>query len=110
MNVVSAWLLSSGGHDHGFGHGHGHDHSNDAGRRIDLPGGSALLTIAEDGVPPRFRLRPGITRADGLGAVLIETERPNGTRRVSGIARRDPGASCVYGVGPDWTGDDPGRV
>ena len=30
VNVVSAWLLSSGGHDHGFGHGLGHDHGHDA--------------------------------------------------------------------------------
>jgi cation diffusion facilitator family transporter len=88
VNVVSAWLLSSGGHDHGFGHGLGHDHGHDAEHRIDVPGGSLLLTIVEDGVPPRFRLRHDNSRSDALGPVLIETERPDGSRQVFAMADR----------------------
>ena len=29
VNIVSAWLLSSGGHHHGHGHGHGHEHGRE---------------------------------------------------------------------------------
>jgi cation diffusion facilitator family transporter len=29
VNIVSAWLLSSGGHHHGHGHGHGHEDEDD---------------------------------------------------------------------------------
>jgi cation diffusion facilitator family transporter len=29
VNIVSALLLSGGGHDHGHGHSHGHDHDHD---------------------------------------------------------------------------------
>src|ERR1700739_2501213 len=35
VNIASAWLLSSGGHDHHHGHGHGHGHSHSHGHGHD---------------------------------------------------------------------------
>lgn len=78
VNIASAWLLSSGGHDH---HHHDHDHTAQAEQqRISLDAGSLLLEIHEDGVPPRFRLRA--EGAAQLGGWSIETIRPDGQRRV----------------------------
>ena len=88
VNIVSAWLLSGGDH-HGHGHGHGHAHStaHDAGhdhedevQRLITASGSADLSIFEDGVPPRFRLRfsePGSARV-----LSLVTLRPDGQRHV----------------------------
>ena len=86
VNIVSAWLLSGGDH-HGHGHGHGHAHGGHAGhehedeaQRLDHGYGSADLSIFEDGVPPRFRLRfsePGSARV-----LSLETVRPDGQRQV----------------------------
>ncbi|HZZ30716.1 MAG TPA: CDF family Co(II)/Ni(II) efflux transporter DmeF [Phenylobacterium sp.] len=84
VNVASAWLLG-GGHDHGHGHHHGHaghdDHAHDEVHRIETTDGVVELSIFEDGVPPRFRLR-----AEGqsafAGAVSIETIRPDGSRQL----------------------------
>jgi cation diffusion facilitator family transporter len=94
VNVVSAWLLSGGDH-HGHGHGHGHAHSNahDAGhdhedevQRLITASGSADLSIFEDGVPPRFRLRfsePGSARV-----LSLVTLRPDGQRQVFSFENR----------------------
>ena len=85
VNVASAWLLSAGGHDHGHGHSHGHDHSHhdvhahDDTHRIAVGGRAMLLSIHEDGVPPRFRL----ASPDGdpiRSEVTIETVREGGRR------------------------------
>jgi cation diffusion facilitator family transporter len=88
VNIVSAWLLSGGDH-HGHGHGHSHAHSNghDAGhdhedevQRLITASGSADLSIFEDRVPPRFRLRfsePGSARV-----LSLVTLRPDGQRDV----------------------------
>lgn len=94
VNLASAWLLSGGhhghahGHSHGPGHGHAHDHGEDI-RRIVLAGGGWLeLEVFEDGVPPRFRLRP----SEGLrlhpSYVVIETVRPGGDRQTFTFADR----------------------
>ncbi|MDE8348036.1 MAG: CDF family Co(II)/Ni(II) efflux transporter DmeF [Acidocella sp.] len=85
VNVVSAWLLSGGGHHHhGHGHDHGHDHAhhhdhNDF-QTITTTSGTLALEIFEDGVPPRLRLtaRTGALPA----AASIETIRPDGGRQV----------------------------
>ena len=94
VNIVSAWLLSGGDH-HGHGHGHGHAHSNahDAGhdhedevQRLITASGSADLSIFEDGVPPRFRLRfsePGSARV-----LSLVTLRPDGQRQVFSFVNR----------------------
>jgi cation diffusion facilitator family transporter len=94
VNIVSAWLLSGGDH-HGHGHGHGHAHNNtrDAGhdhedevQRLITAAGSADLSIFEDGVPPRFRLRfsePGSARV-----LSLVTLRPDGQRQVFSFENR----------------------
>jgi cation diffusion facilitator family transporter len=86
VNIVSAWLLSGGdhhGHGHGHAHGHaGHEHEDEAQRLITATG-SADLSIFEDGVPPRFRLKfsePG--SSSGRGVLGLETLRPDGQRQV----------------------------
>jgi len=90
VNIASAWLLSVGGHDHGHHHhGHSHDdhHHGAQEHRFDFGGGSLRLEIFEDGVPPRFRLS-----ADGAGLpgeAMIETTRPDGSRQIFAMARRE---------------------
>lgn len=79
VNVASAWLLSAGGHDHG--HGHSHDHENhDEAQRIMLAGRSMLLSIHENGVPPRFRLSSEMGSALPSD-VTIETVREGSVRQ-----------------------------
>lgn len=79
VNLASAWLLSRGGHHHhGHGHGHeAHDHEEEA-HRIAARGGALVLSVFEDGVPPRFQLRrEGGTRLEPA-SVALETVRPDG--------------------------------
>ncbi len=63
VNVASAWLLSSAGHDHGHSRGHSHgaptseeDDGDEGAHRVQTAAGSVVLEIFEHGVPPRFRL------------------------------------------------------
>jgi cation diffusion facilitator family transporter len=94
VNVASAWLLS-GGHDHGHGHGHAHghgghhDHADDEAvvRQLSVAGLDVMLSIHEDGVPPRFRL----VAAGGAplpSEVSVETIRPDGARQRFSFADR----------------------
>src|SRR5580704_1599154 len=91
VNVASAWLLSSGGHQHGHAHGHGHaheGHDHDEAHQIATEIGVVLLEVFEDGVPPRFRLR-GDTGHDLAGqAVAVETVRPDGSRQIFAMTNR----------------------
>ncbi|HEY2052230.1 MAG TPA: CDF family Co(II)/Ni(II) efflux transporter DmeF [Caulobacteraceae bacterium] len=86
VNVASAWLLSSGGHDHhhghghSHGHGHGHDHAEEA-MEVATASGVVLVSIFEDGVPPRFRVRRADGQRSGSSDVAIETIRPDGARQ-----------------------------
>jgi hypothetical protein len=87
--AISAWRELSAGGRHGHSHGHGHSHAHnfayrDNGRlhgpelqRVATDYGDLLLSIYEDGVPPRFRLTGA--HAD---AVRVETLRPEGVRQV----------------------------
>jgi cation diffusion facilitator family transporter len=77
VNIASAWLLS-GGHRHH--HHHGHGHAEDA-QRVTVGDAVLLLTIHENGVPPRFQLRPSGGAAPAAGGVSIETIRPDGARQ-----------------------------
>jgi nickel/cobalt transporter (NicO) family protein len=71
-------------HDHGHHEHHGHDqhahdHGHDETRRIDTGHGVVELSVFEDGVPPRWRLR---TLSGGpwfARDVVVTTERPDGT-------------------------------
>ena len=78
VNVVSAWLLSRGGHHH---HGHDHDHEHhhhDESRPLEIAGAVYQLSVFEDGAPPRFRLAGPRLQA---AATEIETTRPDGARQ-----------------------------
>lgn len=76
VNVVSAWLLSSGGHHHHHHHGHGHQHAD--AHSADLGGTDLTVEIHEAGVPPRFRVHGAIPAAE----LTAETIRPDGSRKV----------------------------
>ena len=86
VNIGSAWLLSSGGHHH---HDHGHAHDESTGRhRIAAAGGTLLLEIHEDGVPPRFRLQRENPPTPLRAGTAIETLRPDGSRHVFQMSDR----------------------
>jgi cation diffusion facilitator family transporter len=95
------------GHDHGHGHDHDHRHAHDHGheqrqarahpghdhdesRHIATASGVVLLEIFEDGVPPRFRLRPESGQKLAAASVSVETVRHDGARQV--FAFTDQGA------------------
>jgi len=87
VNVASVWLLSSGGHHHGHGYPHeGHDH--DDAHSIKTNAGVVILEVFEDGVPPRFRLRPETGCTLASQAISIETVRPDGMRQRFTMADR----------------------
>ena len=82
VNVGSVWLLSGGHGHHGHGHGHGADHDHEEGRRIETHIGSLVLSVFEDGVPPRFRIRTELGAAPAAADISIETERSGGVRQM----------------------------
>ncbi len=84
VNVASAWLLSRGGHHHHRGTAHTHAHG-DAERSLDFAVGRCILSIHEDGVPPRFRLAGPPLAASRAS---IETVRPDGMRQRFALADR----------------------
>jgi cation diffusion facilitator family transporter len=91
VNIASAWLLSSGEH-HGHSHGHGHAHEGqDHGEshEIATAAGTVFLEVFEDGVPPRFRLRPKTGSALDAQVSSIETVRPDGTRQLFAMRDKD---------------------
>jgi cation diffusion facilitator family transporter len=79
VNIASAWLLSGGEHP-GHSHGPAHD-GHDESKRIATRDGEAVLTVFEDGVPPRFRLTRRTGPALSPSAVCVETVRPDGARQ-----------------------------
>jgi cation diffusion facilitator family transporter len=95
VNLASVWLLGAGGHHHGPGHSHGHGHDHDADEHghgeeqhlIATDAGDLVLSVFEDGVPPRFRLRrEGLMLS--LAMVSLETVRPDGARQQFAFADR----------------------
>ena len=83
VNVASAWILSGGDHHH---HGHSQDSDHDEVQRIVTNGGTVMLEVFEDGVPPRFRLRSESGFTLTAATTTIETERPDGTRQLFTMA------------------------
>jgi nickel/cobalt exporter len=67
-------------HHHGHGH-HDHDghHHHDEVRTIDTGHGVVELSIFEDGVPPRWRLRTVSGNSWGAADVMVSTERSDGS-------------------------------
>ena len=91
VNLASVWLLGAGGHHHGHGHSHGHDgtghgHGEEE-HVIAVDGGDLVLSVFEDGVPPRFRLR-GESLALSPATVSLETLRSDGARHQFTFADR----------------------
>ncbi len=86
VNVGSAWLLSGGGGHQHHGHGHDHDDLGLDGHEEEYPLethiGPILLSVFEDGVPPRFRIRSESGASLPASAISIETERVGDTRRL----------------------------
>lgn len=82
-----------GDHDHGHDHSHGARHVHDAGghaahrhdesKRIDTGHGVLILDVFEEGVPPRFRVKPegNSMLLPEAGALSVETVRPDGRRQ-----------------------------
>jgi nickel/cobalt exporter len=85
MLCVAAWMLWRTWRDQHHHHHHGHSHGEE--QVIDTGHGQAHVTIYEDGVPPRFRLR--FEGAPWPPAhVSVQTQRPDGSRqRFTFIAR-----------------------
>ncbi|MFI4966009.1 MAG: CDF family Co(II)/Ni(II) efflux transporter DmeF [Caulobacterales bacterium] len=88
VNLASAWLLSRGGHHHHHGHGHeAHDHGEEA-HRITAAGGALVLSVFEDGAPPRFQLRREGGALPHPESVTLDTLRPGGARQAFRFADR----------------------
>jgi hypothetical protein len=105
VNAASAWLLSGGHHreqGHGHSHGHAHDHDHDgAPRRLEFRH-STLEVEVFDQRAAALSYQGGDRRLAG-GFRSQHRDRQTGRRsttisvgtegRISGIARRDPGAA-----------------
>jgi nickel/cobalt transporter (NicO) family protein len=74
------------GHHH---HGHDDHHHHDEMRTIDTGHGVVELSIFEDGVPPRWRLRTVSGAAWRAEDVLVETDRGDGTGERFRFVERD---------------------
>ncbi len=97
VNVVSAWLLSRGGHDHHHGHGrehahshhdHDHEHSREEAHRLEIAAAPYELSIFEVGTPPRFRLAALGDQSLAAEFTSVETLRPDGVKRTFVMADR----------------------
>jgi cation diffusion facilitator family transporter len=91
VNLASVWLLGAGGHHHGHGHGHGHDtdargHGEEE-HEVATDQGGLVLSVFEDGAPPRFRLR-GEHQTPSAATVSLETLRSDGARQKFAFADR----------------------
>jgi cation diffusion facilitator family transporter len=92
VNVASVWLLGGGHHHHGHSHdgGHGHAHHHlDETRQFTLATGPVELSIFEDGVPPRFRLRREDNHALDAATASIETIRADGGSQLFAMVTRE---------------------
>jgi nickel/cobalt exporter len=68
-----------------------HDHQHDEAKHIDTGHGVVRLEVFEDGVPPRFRLFHESKHGHVwvTDQVKVETERPDGSRRLFTFVQRD---------------------
>jgi nickel/cobalt transporter (NicO) family protein len=69
-------------------HDQGHDHHHDETRTIDTGHGTLEVSIFEDGVPPRWRLRTDGGVRWSAQEVLVETLRPDGSRQAFAFVER----------------------
>lgn len=90
VNLASAWLLSSSGHEHHHHggrhdeHVHGHEHNH----LISTPSGRWLLGIDEEGAAPRFKLWHEAGEPAEAEAAEIETLRADGSRQTFALRRK----------------------
>jgi nickel/cobalt exporter len=90
--LVALWMLWRTWRDQHAAHDHGHDHHHhhdDETHVIATGAGDLILSVFEDGVPPRFRLKA----ADGASLddreITLITERPDGARQNFTFAPHD---------------------
>lgn len=83
--AVRTWRDQQCARAEASGQDHGHHHGHDETHRIDTGHGLIVLTVFEDGVPPRFRLRfehgDRAVSPPGDVDITIETERPDNSRQ-----------------------------
>jgi nickel/cobalt exporter len=91
---IAAWMLWRTGQSLGWfrrrgqGHHHGHDRHPDETRTIDTGHGILELSIFEDGVPPRWRVRTLDRGRWAAEEVTVETLRPDGSRQAFAFVER----------------------
>ncbi|KWV53088.1 nickel transporter [Bradyrhizobium macuxiense] len=61
--------------------GEDHHHHHDETQRIDLGDAALMLSIVEDGVPPRWRIEAERGALPSPDEVVVETQRPDGTKQ-----------------------------
>ncbi|WP_413987944.1 CDF family Co(II)/Ni(II) efflux transporter DmeF [Labrys okinawensis] len=88
VNVASVWLLGGGHHHHDHHHDSSHHHHDET-RQLAMGEGPVELSIFEEGVPPRFRLKAGDGHALEAGGTMIETVRADGRSQRFVMAARD---------------------
>ncbi|MBZ6075281.1 urease accessory protein UreH domain-containing protein [Microvirga puerhi] len=77
---IAAWMLWRTGRSLGwFGHQRPHDHHHDEARIVDTGHGAVELSIFEDNVPPRWRLRTLSGKTWKTADVAVETDRGDGS-------------------------------
>lgn len=77
-------MLATGGHSHGHSHDHAaekaHAHyGHDETRMIDTGHGVVEISVFEEGIPPRWRVKTVAGRTWSARDVTITTERPDGS-------------------------------
>ncbi len=73
------WQFEQGEGEHG--HDHDHHHGHDETRLVDTGHGRVELSIFEEGVPPRWRLKTLTGHSWGAGDAVVQTTRPDGRMR-----------------------------
>ncbi|MBA1154622.1 sulfite exporter TauE/SafE family protein [Microvirga mediterraneensis] len=92
---IAAWMVWRTGRSLGWfrrhyhAHAHHDDHHHGEARTIDTGHGIAELSIFEDGVPPRWRLRTLSGNAWRAEDVLVETDRGDGSGERFRFVARD---------------------
>jgi cation diffusion facilitator family transporter len=81
VNTSSAWLLSGGGHGHSHRHGRHDDGHGEQEQHVIIGSHAVALSVFEEGVPPRFRLRFD-TEVPSADLVTIETVRAHGAKQI----------------------------
>jgi nickel/cobalt exporter len=79
------WRDQNAGHDHNHDHDH---HHHDETHRIATGEAELMLSIFEDGVPPRFRIHAGRGPLPPANAVSLDTIRDGGVSQTFGFVAK----------------------